>query len=84
MKQVLLRRPNLHTGANDLVRVDVISEKDGMLKIKMPGQFHPQEVEAKMTISCAQTRPTAGFQRPTASYNFPGSLARDLNPARPS
>lgn len=84
MKQVLLRRENLRTGCNDLVRVDVLSEANGMMRIKMPGQFHPVAVEASRTIACSQIRPTAGFQRADRSYNFPGSLARDLNPARPN
>lgn len=68
-KQVYLRRENVN-GDNDLVRVTVLSEKDGHMRVKIPGVFHPKDVEASATIPI---RPAA---QPVPSV--PGSFARDL------
>lgn len=79
MKQVLMKRNNQRTGCTDLIRVDVLSETNGQMRVKVPGMHLPIQIEASQTKPCPQFRPQPGMQVPTQAYNFPGSLARDLN-----
>lgn len=53
MGQVMVRR-KLQNGDNQLIRADVISEKDGVLRVKMPGVFGPVEVKANETVPATQ------------------------------
>lgn len=71
MKEVLLKRPNAGLGTTDLVRVTVLSEKDGKMRVKVPGVFHPQEIDASATLPVTRR---AAQQIPAVM----GSFARDL------
>jgi hypothetical protein len=52
MRQVLVRKP-LASGENKLIRATVLSEKDGMLRVMLPGARVPTEIKASDTISPA-------------------------------
>lgn len=45
MRQVLIRK-KLLSGESQMIRADVLSEKDGVLRVMIPGNRHPQEVQA--------------------------------------
>jgi hypothetical protein len=77
MKQVLMRRKNRFDQI-DLIRVDVLSESDGKMRVKVPGMFYAKEINASETLPCPQQR-NFGMTVPTRVYSTPGSLARDLH-----
>ena len=81
MRFVNVRRGTGRLGENQLVRATVLSETRDKLRVKLPGVFHPVEINAADALPCSQSRkPDFGFTRPQQVYNFPGSLARMLNP----
>ncbi len=71
LRQVLLKRTNEHMGTRELIRVTVLSEKDGKMRVKFPGVYHPREIDAADTLPATTRAATPMFQTP-------GSLARDL------
>ncbi len=50
MKQVLIRRPQLHGNLTKLIQGDVISEDGPNIRVKIKGEIHPVEVKAKDTL----------------------------------
>lgn len=50
MKRVFIRRPQLHGNLSKLVPADVISEKEGMLRVKIEGERVVTEVKAADTL----------------------------------
>ena len=50
MKEVLIRKQMLHGNVSNLTRAQVLSEKDGVLRVKVEGERLPRDVKAAETI----------------------------------
>lgn len=76
MKQVLVRRKNLHGNINRLVRCDVLAENpDGTLRCKCDGERNPIEVKASETIAAQSVfgAPNPGRDSTLLTKQYPTS-----------